>query len=119
MHAPNREGDFALVELVMTRSAETEQIRERIFSTLRAENDVVRFQTAISLAAVLARVPIAHQTSQTQILIELGRVLIPTAHKRWIVDPGHIDLYVFDHDGTDWQWKPLRNADHFFHIGLD
>jgi len=57
--------DFALVDLLMAVFAQTEQIGKRILAAVFFEDDMVSLQADVFLAALLARVPIAHEAGET------------------------------------------------------
>ncbi len=92
------EGELPLVEFVMACFAQGQQIRERIFSAVLPEENVMGFQSTPFLAALLALVPVAHQTGQAHILIQSSRILILTSLQIRIVETRDVHLHILYDD---------------------
>src|SRR5207237_7715412 len=107
------EHNLALMQLFMTRLAESEQIRQRILATLLFEDEVVRLETNLVFAAVLTGVAISHQTGQAQIFIKPPGFLILASGQGRIVQASDIDLNVLDGDFGNGKWQASDDANHF------
>ena len=103
----------------MTWLAERQEVVQGILSTMRAKHNMMCFQTDIAFFARLAGVVVPHEAGDTQVLVQPGWILVLASLKPRIIEPCDINLYVFNHDGTDREWKKLNDTDHLLHIGLD
>jgi len=110
------ERDFALVQLMMAMLTERQQIGQRVFAASSTEDEMMGFQSALTLAAGLAAIPIAHEAGHAQVLIQPRWILVLTSLEFGVVQTGNIHLDVLDDKRTDREGKPLYDADDFLHI---
>src|SRR5439155_14623125 len=73
-HSCDLEGDFALMQSLMTGFTQRQQIGEGIFAPMLTKDDVMGLQTISTFTALLASVAIAHQTREAQIFVQPRRV---------------------------------------------
>lgn len=93
---PSRlQGDFPLMELVMTCLAEGQQVGQRILSTMLPIHNMMSFQATVQLPALLALIAISHKAGDAQIFVQARRILVLTAFQVRVVETGNVYLNVF------------------------
>lgn len=92
------QGDFPLMELVMTWLAQGQQVGQRILATMLPIHHMMSFQATVQLPALLALIAVSHQAGDAQIFIQARRILVLTAFQVRVVETGNVYLNVFYHD---------------------
>src|SRR5450759_3840076 len=98
------QGDFPLVELVMTGLAEGQQVGQRILPTMLPIHNMMSFQATVQLPTLLALIAISHQAGDAQIFVQARRILVLTAFQVRVVETGKVYLNVFYHDVCNGKW---------------
>jgi len=118
-HTTHLKSDFALMDFFMASCTECEQVGQRVFPTLLAKNDMVRFQTNLLFATLLALVAIAHEAGDAQVLIESRWVLVLPPCESGIIQARDIDLDIFNDDTADRKQDVFDYANDLFYIRFD
>jgi len=82
----------------MTYLAEAQQVGQCILPTMPLMLNVMSFQAAVQLPALLTLIAISHKASDAQIFVQAGRILVMTAFQIRIIETGNVYLNVFNHD---------------------
>src|SRR5207248_5888465 len=89
-HSRYLEGDFALMQSVMARLTQGEEVGQRIFATMFPEDQMMSLQPHTSFTAVLAPIAVTHQAGDAQILVKPGRVLVVTPLQLGVIQASNV-----------------------------